>query len=134
MAAVASGLAWPHQWQSAPVALWCGWLLLLIAALCGIGGAVALGRNLSPFPQPSPEARLIQKGIYGLIRHPLYTALMCGAVGWALVRESWPALGTALVLIPFLGAKARVEEQWLRRQFPEYAEYERRVGRFLPRL
>ena len=44
----------------------------------------------------------------------------------------WPALLVAAMLIPFFHAKARREERWLREKFPEYAEYERRVRRFIP--
>jgi protein-S-isoprenylcysteine O-methyltransferase Ste14 len=75
---------------------------------------------------------LVQSGIYQLIRHPLYTAVFCGSVGWALVWRSWPALVAALALAPLFDAKARAEERWLRQQFPEYAGYEQRVRRFVP--
>ena len=68
------------------------------------------------------------------IRHPLYTSVIAVAVGWALVWQSWPALVVAAALIPFFGAKARREERWLREIFPEYAEYEKRVPRFLSRV
>jgi protein-S-isoprenylcysteine O-methyltransferase Ste14 len=38
----------------------------------------------------------------------------------------------ALALGPLLDAKARREERWLRRQFPDYARYEQRVRRYMP--
>ena len=131
LAVSVSGLVWHHQWQSLPAIL-LGALLLLAAAACGIAGTLALGHNLTPFPQPSSTNQLVQSGIYGLIRHPLYTAVMCGSVGWALVWRSWPALVAALALGPFFNAKARREERWLRQRFPAYARYEERVKRFLP--
>ena len=120
-----------NQWHCLPLTV-CGGFLLLVAAGCGLAGAVNLGRNLTPFPKPSAGGRLVQTGIYGLIRHPLYTAVFCGSVGWALVWRSWPALLTALALAPLLDAKARREERWLRQQFLEYSDYERRVRRFVP--
>lgn len=58
-------------------------MILTTSAICGIGGTMALGRNLTPFPKPSVEAKLVQHGIYGLIRHPLYTAVICAALGWS---------------------------------------------------
>ena len=106
--------------------------LLLVAAGCGIAGTISLGRNLTPFPKPSASSTLVRTGIYGLIRHPLYTAVFCGSVGWALVWQSWPALLAALALAPLFDAKARREERWLRQKFPEYAGYERQVRRFVP--
>jgi len=129
----AGGILYRNQWQS--LAFTClGAGLLLIAGGCGLSGAVALGRNLTPFPKPTANSRLVQGGIYALIRHPLYTAVFCGSAGWALVWQSWPALLAALALAPLLDAKARREERWLRRQFPDYAGYERRTRRFIPRV
>jgi protein-S-isoprenylcysteine O-methyltransferase Ste14 len=130
-AVIAGGILCRHQWHSFPLTL-CGAFLLLIAGGCGLAGAVSLGRNLTPFPKPSAGSRLVQTGIYGLMRHPLYTAVFCGSVGWALAWRSWPALVAALALVLLLDAKARREERWLRQQFPEYADYERRVRRFVP--
>lgn len=114
------------------ILLLAGRFFLTASACCGIAGAVALGRNLTPFPKPTAKAQFVDWGIYGLLRHPLYTSVLCGAIGWSLIRQSWPALAVSLVLAVFLDAKARREECWLREQFPEYAKYEQRVRRFLP--
>ena len=127
----AGGIFRRGQWHSLSLTL-CGVGLLLLAAGCGLAGTISLGRNLTPFPKPSAGATLVRTGIYGLIRHPLYTSVFCGSVGWALVWRSWPALLAALALAPFFDAKARREERWLRQQFPEYAGYEQRVRRFVP--
>jgi protein-S-isoprenylcysteine O-methyltransferase Ste14 len=110
----------------------CGRLLLSASALCGICGGMALGRNLTPFPKPSAGTRLVQRGIYGLMRHPLYTAVICGSVGWSLIRASWSAFAASVVMAILFDAKARQEERWLRQQFPDYARYEQRVRRFIP--
>jgi protein-S-isoprenylcysteine O-methyltransferase Ste14 len=130
-AVIAGTILGRNQWQSCALTL-CGAFLLLIAAGCGWAGAVSLGRNLTPFPKPSASTTLVQTGIYGFIRHPLYTAVFCGSVGWALVWRSGPALLAALALAPLFDAKARREERWLRQQFPEYSNYERHVRRFVP--
>lgn len=110
------------------------------AVLLGLGtgvisaGAIALGRNLTPFPKPSKKGQFVRSGIFSLIRHPLYTGVMLASVGWAQLWQSRPALFVALALIPFFAAKARREEYWLREKFPEYAYYERQVNRFIPRI
>lgn len=109
-----------------------GVVFLIASAIGGISGALALGRNLTPFPKPSATTLFVQHSIYALIRHPLYTAVFCAAVGWSLVWQSWPALATCLVLAVFFDAKARHEERWLRQKFPDYADYEQRVRRFIP--
>ena len=106
--------------------------MLSVAALCGVAGTAALKRNLTPFPRPLAETQFVRCGVYGLMRHPLYVAVLCAAIGWALVWRSWSGLVAALVLGLLLDAKARREERWLRRQFPDYADYERKVRRFIP--
>ena len=109
-----------------------GLVFFAASAICGGAGLVSLGRNLTPFPKPAAGARLVQRGIYGLIRHPLYTAVICGAMGWWLFWQSRLALAASLVLAIYLDAKARHEERWLRQHFPDYANYQRRVKRFVP--
>ena len=109
-----------------------GIVMMAVGAGVALAGAIALGRNLTPFPKPSAEAQLVRHGIYAMIRHPLYTSVIAAALGWALVWQSWPSLLVAAMLIPFFHAKARREERWLREKFPEYAAYEQRVRRFIP--
>ena len=109
-----------------------GQALLVLGAVMGIAGVLLLGRNRTPFPKPRDDSRLVQTGIYGLVRHPLYASLIFVSFGWGLIQQSWPALAAALALAVFFNAKALREERWLREKFPEYAEYEKRVRRFVP--
>jgi protein-S-isoprenylcysteine O-methyltransferase Ste14 len=120
---------WPQRWL---VTL--GWGLLAIGLMVFVAGLAVLGRNLTPLPDPRPNAELVQHGIYTRIRHPLYTGVMAVSVGWALIWQSVPALVVALALIPFFHAKTRSEERWLCARFAGYPEYLKRVPRFLPRL
>jgi protein-S-isoprenylcysteine O-methyltransferase Ste14 len=115
-----------------PLFVLCGLLFLAASTLCGICGAMALGRNLTPFPKPSDGTRFVQRGIYGLMRHPLYTAVICASVGWSLIQPSWSSFAASVVMAVFFDAKARHEERWLRQQFPDYPRYEQRVRRFIP--
>ena len=102
--------------------------------LAFIAGVLALGRNLTPFPRPSPKTKLVQRGIYSVLRHPLYTSVVCGAVGCSLLRQSLPGLAVSLVLALFFDAKARREERWLREKFPDYDQYAVKVKRLIPWL
>ena len=114
------------------VAVITGGILLSIGTGAALAGAIALGRNITPFPKPSEKAQLVRRGIFSLIRHPIYTGVMFASLGWALVWQSWPALLAASGLIPFFDAKTRREEKWLREKFADYGEYEKCVKRFIP--
>jgi protein-S-isoprenylcysteine O-methyltransferase Ste14 len=133
MAAIALGVTFHGDWTRLGVAA-AGVALFVIGACFGIAGVVVLGRNRTPFPKPREGSELVQRGIYAHVRHPLYTSVILASIGWALTWQSGAALLAASLLIPFFEAKARREEQWLRKQFPNYVEYERRVPRFIPRL
>ncbi len=109
-----------------------GLIVLVVAAAVAVTGALALGRNLTPFPKPTDHAKLVQHGIYAKIRHPLYTSVILAGFGWALVWLSWPALLAAVALVPFFHAKSCREEGFLRQKFPGYREYEARTCRFIP--
>jgi len=130
---IGSGWVWRQQWTSR-LTLVLAVALFTIAALIGFRGAIALGRNLTPFPRPGQGAELVQHGVYGLVRHPLYTSVLLAAFGWALAWASGPALALALALSLFLKAKADHEECWLRERFPGYADYARRVRQLIPWL
>jgi protein-S-isoprenylcysteine O-methyltransferase Ste14 len=105
----------------------------MVGGAIGLAGIVGLGSNLTAFPKPKPDGQLVQRGVYGMMRHPIYTGLLLMAVGWSFVRGSLPTLILAILLGVFFDQKAKREEQWLERQFPAYASYKRRVrGRILP--
>ncbi len=130
-AVIAGGVLGRGQWQGLGFSI-CGVVLLLLAGICGVAGGISLGHRLTPFPKPTAHTALVTSGIYRLVRHPLYTAVLCGSLGWALLWRSWPALVATLAAALFLDAKARREERWLRQQFPEYSRYAQRVRRFVP--
>jgi protein-S-isoprenylcysteine O-methyltransferase Ste14 len=109
-----------------------GRILLVVSGVIVLMAFLNLGRNLSPHPKPGPGTTLVQHGIYAFMRHPMYTSLMLASLGWALVWQNFSTLVTTLILFLVLDAKARVEEHWLHLRFPAYADYARRVRRFIP--
>lgn len=133
LAVVLLGVLYPGDWTRTGIIV-TGAVLFVSGGVIGIAGVLVLGRNRTPFPRPREDSQLVQRGIYAHVRHPLYASVMLSSFGWALIWQSAAALVPAWVLVPFLLAKARHEERWLRVQFPGYADYARRVPAFLPRL
>lgn len=133
LAVIILAVMYPGDWTRLPV-IAVGAGLFALGGYFGVAGVLVLGRNRTPFPQPRTGSELIQRGIYARVRHPLYTSIMLASFGWALIWQSVAAFCASLVLIPFFHAKARREEEFLRQTFPDYADYARRVPRFLPGL
>lgn len=103
-----------------------------IGLLLALSGLFGLGANLSVFPHPKDDATLVQSGAYNIVRHPIYSGLIIGAVGWALLTVSVITLLYAGVLFVFFDAKSRREERMLARKFAEYAAYRQRVRKLIP--
>ncbi len=109
-------------------------------ALGGAGGLLAalaaagLGRNLTPFPRPIADGELVEHGLYGLVRHPIYTGILLASLGFALFRASTPALLLTLALALLFDRKASHEEAWLLAQYSGYAAYRQRVRKLIPWL
>lgn len=110
-----------------------------IALLLGISGAVFIGKglldlgtNLTPLPYPKPEGELVQSGIYGIVRHPLYTGLLLMAKAWAIRHLSLSHLVAVLIGFLLLNVKANREEVWLTEKYPDYASYQQRVKKLIP--
>ncbi|HEY5578460.1 MAG TPA: 2-amino-4-hydroxy-6-hydroxymethyldihydropteridine diphosphokinase [Acidimicrobiia bacterium] len=112
---------------------WLGGVLAGAAIGMGLAGLASLGRSLTPLPAPGPGARFTDRGIYGLVRHPIYGALILGFPGLAIWQSSLPAFVLSVGLIPLHWYKARFEESLLVAAYRDYEAYRTRVRRrFLP--
>lgn len=105
----------------------------------GLGTAIAarfqLGDNWADIESGRVLERqqVIAGGIYGFIRHPIYTGDLLLLLGLELALNSWLVLGV-LALAPVVLLKAIKEEQMLREQLAGYKDYCMRTKRFIPFL
>lgn len=125
----------PRIGGSVEIPLWLrvlGGLIVIAAGAVVIMGALALGRNLTPFPRPVPGGHLIAHGIYSIVRHPLYMAGIFATLGWGLLTANLLDIGLVAVVFLFFDLKSRREEEWLLEAYPEYASYRRLVKKLIP--
>jgi len=123
-----SGDAWVLPEWLASAARWMG----LAGTAVLILGAIGLGRSLTALPTPVPHGVLRTGGLYGFVRHPIYTGVLALSFGAALPSGNAAVMGAAIVLTGWLAVKARWEEQQLRRRYPSYGAYASRTPRFVP--
>ncbi len=112
-----------------------GLLLVMTGAAVNILGRVRLGRNWANQATVYDDHTLVTRGIFGVVRHPLYASLIWMFYGAGLVYVNYAALlATTLLFVPAMIYRARLEERLLEERFPEYTDYRRRVGMFLPKI
>lgn len=69
-------------------------------------------------PHRSEHAEFVDAGIYRVIRHPMYAALITTSIGWVVVTTSVPAAVASAALAVWLDLKWRREDPWLRDRYP----------------
>lgn len=79
--------------------------------------------------------QVVSTGLYGIVRHPMYFAVVLLFWAMPLVLGSWPAF---FVMLPFpllLASRIKDEEKILEEGLPGYREYEQKVRyRLIPFL
>jgi protein-S-isoprenylcysteine O-methyltransferase Ste14 len=130
----ADGSRW-HIWPAPPIAIsWlglaifiAGWWLAL-RALETNAFAVRVVRH-----QPERGHRVIDTGVYSIVRHPMYAGLVAVIIGIPLWLGSTLGLLLSAAPIATLMLRIVVEERVLRQSVPGYPQYTQRVrSRLIP--
>lgn len=83
--------------------------------------------------QTGDGQRVIDTGVYRLVRHPLYLGNLLLYVGASVWLGSYVAAAGVIVLLLATVGRIAIEERDLRARLPAYADYARRVrGRLIP--
>ncbi|OLP20457.1 hypothetical protein BST81_00120 [Leptolyngbya sp. 'hensonii'] len=119
-----------------PVWKYIGWgitgLFSLISALLLLSGGLELGANLTLLPHPKDNGELVTSGVYGVVRHPIYSGVVFLAIAYSCWQWSlFHAIGAMLLLL-FFDIKARKEEVWLKHKFSDYEVYRSQVKKLIP--
>ena len=95
-----------------------------------------LGTNWSLSLAVRSDHRLVTRGVYRIVRHPMYSSFLLFAVGQALLLPNWLAGLAALIAVALMCIfRVPREEAMMCEHFgQEYREYMRRTGSVVPWL
>lgn len=132
---ICAGLDFRFSWSRIPL-----WVVLTASAvyLMGYGVYVEVIREnawISRTVKVESEQRVVDKGLYGLVRHPMYTAVMVMFPMCGLILGSWIAFLLLLGIIPLMILRIQAEEETLKKSLDGYAAYTAKVRyRLIPGL
>ena len=104
-----------------------GFLLIIISTIVMLISIKDLGSNLSPFPRPIVNGKLITSGIYSFIRHPMYYSLILISFGFFITKLSFFHLCLTISLALIIKFKIILEEKYLNKKFKNYFIYADKV-------
>ena len=82
---------------------------------------------LSRTVEVQENQKVVDTGLYGIVRHPMYAVTLVLFLSMPLVLGSWLSLIVLLAYPVIIAARIRDEERVLLQGLPGYAEYTQRV-------
>ena len=132
---VVAGLGVRFGWPQLPA--WVSWLgaALFLASYALYAEVLRENAYLSRTIEVQEGQRVIDTGLYGIVRHPMYSATIALFLSMPLVLGSAFSLVIMLAYLPIIAKRIRNEEAVLTHELPGYDEYLTRVRwRLIPHV
>jgi protein-S-isoprenylcysteine O-methyltransferase Ste14 len=136
---VAYALLWQGKFWLRSPAVWqitLSMIFLVAAALFSWTGARALGKQWRLDAGLNADHELVRSGPYRVVRHPIYTSMLCMLLGTGLIiTPLWLLLIAIIVFLIGTEIRVRLEDGLLAFRFgTKFAEYKRTVPAYIPFL
>ena len=124
---IVAGLDFRFGWSTVPV-----WVVVAASAVLLISYALyaeVMRENvyLSRTVEVQRGQTVVDTGLYGIVRHPMYAVTICMFLSIPLVLGSWWSLLCFVHYPVLMVLRIRNEEQVLERELTGYSDYEKRV-------
>ncbi len=124
---VLAGLNFRFGWLSLPKwVVWAAGALFLLAYLLW-GEVLRENAWLSRTVEVQEGQKVIDSGLYGVVRHPMYAASVLLFLSMPLILNSILSFLVMLAYLPLIARRIRSEERLLKKELPGNAEYMERV-------
>lgn len=130
---VVAGLDFRFGWSAMPRAVVIAASVLFLASYGLYAEVMRENAYLSRTIRVEEGQTVVDTGLYGIVRHPMYMATIFLFMSMPIVLGSWYALIVFAAYPAIIIVRLKDEEDLLTRQLPGYAEYKQKVKyRILP--
>ena len=130
---VLAGLNFRFRWISMPSWIVCLSVILFLLSYLMFGEVLRENAYLSRTIEVRQGQKVVDTGLYGIVRHPMYTATVFLFLSMPLILDSLPSFAVMLFYIPFIVIRIRNEETVLEKELDGYSSYLKKVKyRILP--
>ena len=124
---ILAGLNYRFKWIILPkIAVYIGIAIFLLSYAL-FGEVLRENRYLSRVIEVQKNQKVVDSGLYGIVRHPMYFATLFLFLSMPLVLNSLPSFIVMLSYIPIIVKRIRNEEEVLEKELSGYKEYKRKV-------
>ena len=124
---IVAGLNFRFQWIVIPSWLVYSSTAVFLAAYLMYAEVLRENAYLSRTIEVQDNQKVIDTGLYGVIRHPMYCATLFLFLSMGIVLGSPISFVILLAYIPIIALRISNEEKVLKRNLPGYEEYCKRV-------
>ena len=124
---VLAGLGFRFGWYQLPKAVSIGGSITFLLAYVFYAEVLRENTYLSRIIQVQENQKVIDTGLYGIVRHPMYSATLLLFLSMPLVLGSVFALAVMLVYPLLIAMRIENEEQLLEAELPGYTAYKAKV-------
>jgi len=124
---VVAGLDHRFGWSNVPVAVVIVASVLFLASYGLYGQVMRENAYLSRTVKVEQGQKVVDTGLYGIVRHPMYMATLLLFLMMPLILGSWYALIPFAFYPPIIIVRLLSEEKLLNRELPGYEDYKKKV-------
>ena len=124
---ISAGLSFRFGWLMLPFPVSIAAAALFLAAYALYAEVLRENTYLSRTIEVQEDQKVIDTGLYGIVRHPMYMVTVLLFLAMPLVLGSVISFVIMLAYIPLIVKRIRNEEQVLEKGLPGYSEYMKKV-------
>ena len=124
---VVAGLDYRFSWSKMPLPVTIAASVLFLTAYALYAEVMRENAYLSRTVKVEEGQKVVDTGLYGIVRHPMYMATILLFLMIPIVLGSWYALIVFAFYPAIIIVRLKDEENLLTRELPGYAEYKKKV-------